>query len=175
MASGPDLRLTEGIHAMHLRSRASRIVMAVGTAAVLTAAGGAIGTSSANATFPFPDNKTVSPTNSDVFAKCILQVKSVNALHNYDTTIKLSGQAQPVSANGYTDNVFTQVDCWILPAGDTNPADALAEIHPNANSATLLNTSKTVVLPFADSYTLCGRSFVKLVNGNTSYTPYLCA
>jgi hypothetical protein len=141
----------------------------------LTAAVGIVGLPSANAILIFPDNKTVSPTNYDVFAKCILQVKSVNPLANYATTIKLSGQAQPNNPNGYADNVFTQVDCYIMPAGDTDPTDALAEVHPYANGATVLNQSKTVTLAFADSYTLCGRAFVKLVNGDTSYTPYLCA
>ena len=156
-------------------SRVTRTVTSVAAAAVVTVAGGAIGVQSAGAILFIPDNKTVSPTNSDVFAKCILQVKSVDPTHNYDTKIKLSGQAQPNNPNGYADNVFTQVDCWIMPAGDTNPADALAEVHPYSNSATVLNTSTTVTLAFADSYTLCGRAFVKLVNGDTSYTPYLCA
>lgn len=157
------------------RSRLVRALAGIGVTAALSLAIGAIGVQSASAILLIPDNKTVSPTNADVFAKCILQVKSVNPLANYDTKIKLSGQAQPNNPNGYADNVFTQVDCYILPAGDTDPADALAEVHPYANGATVLNQSTTVVLPFADSYTLCGSAFVKLVNGDTSYTPYLCA
>lgn len=144
---------------------------------VLTAAAAAsvFGIQGATASLIFPDNKTVSPTNNDTFAKCILQVKSVDPTHNYDTKIKLSGQAQGNNPSAYVDNVFTQVDCWIMPAGDTNPADALAEVHPYANGSFVQNQSVLVTLPFADSYTLCGRAFVKLVNGDTSYTPYLCA
>jgi hypothetical protein len=157
------------------RSRVLRILSAALMVAGLTAAAGFVGTQNANAILIIPDNKTVSPTNSDVFAKCILQVKSVNPFNAYATTIKLSGQAQPNNPNGYADNVFTQVNCFILPAGDTNSADALAEIHPFANGATLINTSKTVTLPYAPSYTLCGQGFVKLVNGNSSFTPYVCA
>ncbi|MDT4941940.1 MAG: hypothetical protein QOJ34_2029 [Pseudonocardiales bacterium] len=154
------------------RSRAKRSFTALSAAAAVTLA---IGVQDASAILIIPDNKTVSPTNSDVFGKCILQVKSVDATHGYDTKIKLSGQAQPNNPNGYADNVFTQVDCYLLPAGDTDPSHALAEVHPSSNSATVLNTSTTVTLAFADSYTLCGRAFVKLVNGTTSYTPYLCA
>lgn len=153
------------------RSGKKRTLMMLSAAAAATV----IGVQSANAILFFPDNKTVSPTNSDTFAKCILQVKSVDPLNGYATKIKLSGQAQGNNPNAYVDNVFTQVDCYILPAGDTNPVDALAEIHPYANSSFVQNQSTTVTLPFADSYTLCGRAFVKLVNGDTSYTPYLCA
>ena len=139
------------------------------------AAATVLGVQSASAVLIFPDNKTVSPTNADTFAKCILQVKSVDPTNSYATKIKLSGQAQGNNPSATVDNVFTEVDCWIMPAGDTNPADALAEIHPYANSAFVQNTSTLVTLPFADSYTLCGRAFVKLVNGDTTYTPYLCA
>ena len=147
-------------------------------AATIFGAGAAatvLGVQSASAVLIFPDNKTVSPTNADTFAKCILQVKSVDPLNGYATKIKLSGQAQGNNPSAYVDNAFTQVDCYILPAGDTNPADALAQIHPYANSSFVQNTSTTVTLPFADSYTLCGSAFVKLVNGDTSYTPYVCA
>jgi hypothetical protein len=157
------------------RSRIVRAVTAVGATAALSLAGAAIGVPNANAILLIPDNKTVSPTNSDVFAKCILQVKSVDPTHNYDTKIKLSGQAQGNNPNAYVDNAFTQVDCYIMPAGDTDPADALAEVHPYANSSFVQNQSVLVTLPFADSYTLCGRAFVKLVDGDTSYTPYVCA
>ena len=156
-------------------SRGIRALVALVAAVAAPLAVAVIGQQSASAFLLIPDNKTVSPSNSDVFAKCILQVKSVDPTHAYATTIKLSGQAQPNNPNGYADNVFTQVDCYILPAGDTNPADALAQIHPYTNSATLLNTSTTVTLPWANSYTLCGSAIVKLVNGDTSYTPYLCA
>jgi hypothetical protein len=151
------------------------MLSAVLVTAAATLATALIGQQSAGAILLIPDNKTVSPTNSDVFAKCILQVKSVDPLHDYATKIKLSGQAQPNNPNGYADNVFTQVDCYLLPAGDTNPADALAQVHPNSNSATVLNTSTTVTVAYAHSYTLCGQAWVKLVNGDTSTTPYLCA
>ena len=157
------------------KHRARSRVAALLTVGATAAAVGLAGVQSANAILLLPDNKTVSPTNSDVFAKCILQVKSVDPTHGYATKIKLSGQAQPNNPNGYADNVFTQVDCYLLPAGDTNPADALAEVHPYSESATVLNQSTTVTVPYADSYTLCGRAFVKLVNGDSSYTPYLCA
>lgn len=155
-------------HRAATRSARRRVVIPAAAAA-------AIALAAPGAAYAFPNNKTVSPSNRDVLAKCILEVKSVNPLNGYATTIKLSGQAQPASASGYSDNVFTQVDCYLLPAGDTDPNDAMAEIHPNGNSATVLNTSTRVTVPFADSYTLCGRAFVKLRNGDTSYTPYLCA
>ena len=157
------------------RSRGLRIVSALLVAGGLSAAAALVGVQSADASLIIPDNKTVSPTNSDVFAKCILQVKSVNPANHDATTIKLSGQAQPNNPNGYADNVFTQVNCYLLPAGDTNPADALAQVHPYSNGATVLNTSTTVTVAYAGSYTLCGQGWVKLVNGNTSTTPYLCA
>lgn len=153
------------------RSTAKRALM-VG-AGIATAC--VIGAQSANAILIFPDNKTVSPKNSDTLAKCILQVKSVDPSNGYATKIKLSGQAQGNNPSANVDNAFTQVDCYILPAGDTNPADALAQIHPYAQGAFVQNTSTTVTLPFANSYTLCGSAFVKLVNGDTSYTPYVCS
>jgi hypothetical protein len=157
------------------RSRKVRTLLAVGVAVAASLATAFIGQQSASALLLIPDNKTVSPTNHDVFGKCILQVKSVDPTHGYATKIKLSGQAQPNNPNGYADNVFTQVDCYLLPAGDTNPADALAEVHPYSNSATVLNTSTTVTVAYAQSYTLCGKAWVKLVNGDTSTTAYLCA
>jgi hypothetical protein len=157
--------------AQHRARSGTKRALTIGAA---IAAASVLGIQSASAVLIFPDNKTVSPTNSDTFAKCILQVKSVDPTNNYATKIKLSGQAQGNNPNATVDNAFTQVDCWILPAGDTNPADALAEIHPYANSAFVQNTSTTVTLPFANSYTLCGSAFVKLVNGDTSYAPYLC-
>jgi hypothetical protein len=157
------------------RSNGRRTLSAVLVTAAATVAAAVIGVQSANAILLFPDNKTVSPKNSDVFGKCILQVKKVDPAHSYAVTIKLSGQAQPNNPNGYADNVFTQVDCYLLPAGDTNPADHLAQIHPNANSATVLNTSTTVTVPYATSYTLCGQAWVKKVNGDTTTTGYICA
>jgi hypothetical protein len=157
------------------RSRGFRILLTILVAGGLSAAISLVGVQSANAILFIPDNKTVKPTNADVFAQCILQVKSVNPANHYATTIKLSGQAQPNNSNGYADNVFTQVDCYLLPAGDTNPGDALAQVHPNGNSATVLNQSKTVTVAYATSYTLCGQAWVKLVNGDTSTTGYVCA
>jgi hypothetical protein len=158
--------------AQHRARSGSKRVLTIGAA---IAAASVLGVQSANAVLIFPDNKTVSPTNSDTFAKCILQAKSVDPSNNYATKIKLAGQAQGNNPSATVDNVFTQVDCYILPAGDTDPADALAQIHPYANGAFVQNASTTVTLPFADSYTLCGRAFVKLVDGDTSYTPYVCA
>jgi hypothetical protein len=159
------------------RSRAVgvRALAAAVIAVGMTVAMALIGQQAASAALLIPDKKEVQPTNFDVTARCALGVKSVNPLKNYETKIKLSGQAQPNNSSGYANNVFTQVDCWLLPAGDTNPADALGEIHPYSAGATVLNESTTVTVAFADSYTVCGRAFVKLVNGDTSYTPYLCA
>ncbi|MDT4894570.1 MAG: hypothetical protein QOE97_3605 [Pseudonocardiales bacterium] len=154
------------------RSLQGKALLGVVVTAVALLATALIGSQTANAAFLIPDNKTVSPTNSDVFSKCILQVKSVNPLHSYDTTVKLSGQAQPNNANGYANNVFTQVFCDIF---DPTTGGLLAHIQPYSNSATVLNTSQQFVLPFRNSYTLCGQTLVKLVNGNTSLTPYVCA
>jgi hypothetical protein len=167
-------RIQGGRMAKHRSRSGVRTLGAAVIAVGMTLAMALVGAQSASALL-IPDKKEVHPTNSDVFARCALGVKSVNPLQNYETKIKLSGQAQPNNSNGYVDNVFTQVDCWLLPAGDTNPADALGEIHPYSAGATVLNDSTTVTVAFADSYTLCGRAFVKLVNGDTSYTPYLCA
>jgi len=157
------------------RSRTARALGTGAAIAAVTVAGAAVGIQSASAVLIIPDNKTVTLANADTLAKCTLQVKSVDVLHNYATKIKLSGQAQGNNPSALVDNVFTQVDCYILPAGDTDPTDALAEVHPYANGSFVQAAGSTVTLPFADSYTLCGRAFVKLVNGNTTYTPYICA
>lgn len=151
------------------RSRVRRLSAVLAALGVVLAVVGS--PEAANATIW---HKSISPSNADLKAKCSLDVQSVDPV-TYETKIKLAAQAQPASFAGYGQNVFTQVDCYILPAGDTNPADALAEIHPNGNTAVLLTTSTMVTLAFADSYTLCGRGWVKLKNGDTSYTPYICA
>jgi hypothetical protein len=154
------------------RSLRGKALLGVVITALALIATALVGQQAANAALLIPDNKTVSPTNSDVQSKCILQVKSVNPLHAYDTTVKLSGQAQPGNINGYSNNVFTQVFCDIY---DPTTGGLLAHIQPFSNSATLLNTSQQFVLPFRHSYTLCGQTLVKLVNGNTSTTPAVCA
>ncbi|HJQ42124.1 MAG TPA: hypothetical protein VJ831_03485 [Jatrophihabitantaceae bacterium] len=156
------------------RSLGMRTFAAALIAVGMTVAMGLVGAQSANALL-LPEKKEIHPSNSDVLARCAIGVKSVNPLNNYETKIKLSGQAQPNNPNGYSNNVFTEVDCYLLPADHTNPADALGEIHPYSAGATVLTQSTTVTVAFADSYTLCGRAFVKLLNGNTSYTPYVCA
>ncbi len=118
--------------------------------------------------------KVLTVSNQDVKARCAFEVKNVNPI-TYDTTIKLSGQAQPVTSAGYGNNVFTQVDCWVLPAGEFDRATALAEIHLGENRSVILNTSKLATIPFGDSYRLCGSAFVKLANGDTKQTPYDCS
>lgn len=117
--------------------------------------------------------KVLTVSNQDVTARCAFEVKSVNP-STLETTIKLSGQAQPVTAAGYGNNVFTQVNCWVLPAGQHDPMTALAEIHLGENRPIVLNTSTLATIPFGDSYRLCGSAFVKLANGDTRQTTYDC-
>lgn len=135
-------------------------VLGVVFAAVLTpqAANAAIG------------NKIVYPSNNDVKAKCSLQAKSVNVL-NDTVTFKLSAQAQPATFSGYGDNVFTRVDCYLFDPD----SDLLATLTRSDNSSVLLNSSTTVTVPNHPSYILCGQASVKLKNGNTSTTPFVCA
>ena len=156
------------------RSLGMRTFAAALIAVGMTVAMGLVGAQSANALL-LPEKKEIHPSNSDVLARCAIGVKSVNPLKNYETKIKLSGQAQPNNSNGYSNNVFTQVNCFLLPAGDTNPADALGQIHPYSAGATVLTASTTVTVAYANSYTVCGYAFVKLLNGNSSFTPYVCA
>lgn len=156
--------------ALSWRTSAISMVVIAALAALLTAAIGpqAVGAASV----PLPPGKAVVPKNADVLARCALQAMSVDPNNDYATTVKLSAQAQPATAFGYVNNVFTQVFCTVFNSdGDTQ----LADWNPYVNSATLLAAGKTVVLPYHSSYRLCGRALVKLSNGDSSSTNLVCA
>lgn len=158
------------------RSRSTRLRM-VGAVALALAAAVVVGQPAANAAglTLTPKGKIVEPTNADVAASCKFTVDKVSPANGYATTITLTANAWPTTLDGYRDNRFTQVDCYVLPAGETDPANALAQIHPFANSGTVVPTSKSFTIGFAESYTVCGHAFTKLKNGDTSSTAHVCA
>jgi hypothetical protein len=118
-----------------------------------------------------PKGKIVRPRNADVLASCKLEVNKVDKLHNYDVTVTLTANAWPAGLDGYRANRFTQVFCFVF---DTN-SNVVMSSSPSANGPTVSPTSTTAVLAYQPEYTLCGQAYVKLKNGDDSFTPVVCA
>ncbi len=119
-----------------------------------------------------PKGKIIKSSNVDVSSTCKLVVDKVAA--NYDTTITLTASAHAKGFDGYRANRYTQVFCYLLPAGTSDPAGALFSISPSANGFHIYPKSATTTVAYADSYALCGFAFTKLKNGDSSFTPYVC-
>lgn len=118
-----------------------------------------------------PKGRIVTPRNADVIASCKFQVNRVAQGSVYFT---LTANARPADLDGYRANAYTQVSCYLLPAGDTDPHDAYFWVNPSVSGATLAPQSYSGAVGYADSYTLCGQGMVKLKNGDSSFTPYVC-
>lgn len=122
-----------------------------------------------------PKGKIVTPRNADVIASCKFQVNRVATSADHTVHYTLTANARPADLDGYRANAYTQVDCYLLPPGDTDPDHAFVHFDPSTNGATLSPRSYTSTVPYFESYTLCGQATVKLKNGDTSVTPYVCA
>lgn len=120
-----------------------------------------------------PKGKIVTPSNPDVRGSCKLAVNRVAA--NGDTTITLTANAHAGGFDGYRANRYTQVFCYLLPDGTTDPAGALFSISPSANGFHVFPKSGKTTVAYAPAYTLCGIAWTKLQNGDSSFTPYVCA
>lgn len=151
-------------------TRRRRIRAGVLAALVLTLAATLAGQSAAEAFTLTPKGKIVRPRNADVIASCKLEVNKVDKLHNYDVTVTLTANAWPAGLDGYRANKFTQVFCFV-----SDGSGEVLSYSPSANGPTVSPTSVTAVLAYSPSYTLCGQAYVKLKNGDDSFTPFVCA
>jgi hypothetical protein len=115
--------------------------------------------------------KRVSGDDGHSVFRCVMKVQKVD-LNAGVTTLTVDASIRPKSPAGYYQNAHVHTDCWVLPAGDTNPADALALV--SADGGNRASNQQSVVVPFADTYTLCGRGLTVLRNADTAYSPYLC-
>jgi hypothetical protein len=125
----------------------------------------------ANAFTITPKGKIVLARNADVIASCKFEVNKVDKLNNYDVTATLTANARPAGLDGYRANRFTQVFCYVY---DTNN-NVVMSFAPSANGPTVVPASTTAVLAYQPEYTLCTLGFVKLKNGDSSFTPFNCA
>lgn len=119
-----------------------------------------------------PKSKNVTTRNADTVGTCRFQATRVTPTSVHFT---LSATARPAGIDGYRANVFTQVHCYVLPAGDTDPNNAFIEFHPSANGHSMYGRNLKDAVPFFDSYTLCASAQVTKQNGDTTYTPLVCA
>lgn len=152
-------------------TRRRRIRAVVLSALVLALSAILAGQPAADAFTITPKGKIVRPRNADVLASCKLEVNKVDRLHNYDVTVTLTANAYPAGLDGYRANKFTQVNCYVF---DSSSAFVLGS-SPSANGPTVAPTSTTAVLAYSPSFTLCGQAYVKLKNGDDSFTPLVCA
>lgn len=118
-----------------------------------------------------PKQKIVKLTSADVTATCKFQATKATPT---SVSYTLSASARPAGLYGYRDNVFTHVDCYVLPPGETDPVNAFIEFHPSTFRATLARKNAKGVVPYFTSYTLCGVAHVELKSGGTTSTPYVC-
>ncbi|HET6165895.1 MAG TPA: hypothetical protein VFE07_03645 [Marmoricola sp.] len=152
-------------------TRRRRIRAILLTALVLALSAILTGQPAADAFTLTPKGKIVRPRNADVIASCKLEVNKVDKVHNYDVTVTLTANAWPAGLDGYRANKFTQVFCFVSDPNNTG----LLGFAPSANGPTVSPTSTTAILPYSPYYNLCGQAYVKLKNGDDSFTPVVCA
>lgn len=158
--------------AQHRATSRRRTVRAAVLGAFLLALVAALASQpAANAFTLTPKGKIVKPRNVDVLASCKFEVNKVDKLHGYDVTATLTANAWPAGLDGYRANRFTQVFCFVYDSG----FNLVMSIAPSANGPTVSPTSTRAVLAYAPEYTLCGQAYVKLKNGDDSFTPFVCA
>ena len=153
------------------RSHGRRIGIVVLAALGMAMSGALVGPPVEAAVTLTPKQKIVKFTSADVAATCKFQATKATPS---SVSYTLSASAHPRGLTGYRDNVFTQVDCYVLPPGETNPANAFIEFHPSTHRATMARINAKGVVPYFTSYTLCGAAQVELKSGGTSSTPYVC-
>ncbi len=162
---------------MREKSKASprrlRVAGAVLAAVAMTFTTAFVAQSASAAPTVTPKGKIVKASNADVSASCKLAVNRVAA--NGDTTITLTANAHAAGFDGYRANRYTQVFCILLPDGTTDPAGALFSISPSANGFHVFPKSGKTTVAYAPSYALCTYAWTKLQNGDSSFTPYVCA
>lgn len=156
-------------------SRIRRIRVSVLGALVLVLGATLVGQPAASALTLTPKGKIITPRNADVVGSCKLEVNRVSHTPPNDVTVTLTANARPAGIDGYRANKFTEIDCFVMPAGDTNFLDSLVFLILQGDHPTIYPGHTTKVIPFHLEYTLCGQVIVKLKNGDTSITPYVCA
>lgn len=153
-----------------MKPHAPRSRRKIRTAALVSALLAACGLVLASAT---PADATLSTkdakfSNADVAAQCQFAVNAVDpATYAAHTTIQ--AVAQPKTLAGSYNNKFTQVFCYLYDPTGT----LLASFAPSTAGA-YLSAGQNFVVPYENYYILCGYAFVKLRNGNSSFTPFVC-
>lgn len=119
---------------------------------------------------PVAPGKQVTAKNADVTAICKMTVQAVNASTG-QVSIRLAAQAKSTNFLAGSTHAYTQVFCTVY---DEN-FNVVATNNPFRNGATVPNTATQSAVPYSSQYFLCGQGFVKLNNGNQSFTPVVCA
>ena len=153
-------------------SRRRRIRASVLSAVLLALIAALASQPAANALTLTPKGKIVLPRNADVVGSCKLEVNKVDKLHSYDVTVTLTVNARPAGLDGYRANKFTQVFCSVYDSGFNYTG---LGVSPSANGPTIAPTSTRTVLPYSPEYKVCAQAYVKLKNGDDSFTPLVCA
>ena len=118
-----------------------------------------------------PKTKTAISKNADVVSTCTFQATRVT---NNFVRFTLTASARPADLDGYRANVWTKVNCYVLPEGDTDPANAFITHTHSVNAPSMYNKRLKSSVPYFNAYTLCGNAEVKKKNGDTSTTDLVC-
>lgn len=125
----------------------------------------------ANALTLTPKGKIVLPRNADVVGSCKFEVNKMDRYNNFDVTATLTANARPAGLDGYRANKYTAIYCQVFDTG----GNLVMSVGGSANGPTVFPVSTRDVLDYQPEYTLCGQAYVKLKNGDDSFTPYVCA
>ena len=157
-------------HRASSRAASALIALALAIATSIAALVAGAGPAAAGLLPPASPGKSVAPQNSVVKGKCSFTLNSVNNSTG-TAVIKIAATAKPASASGYTTNAYTQMFCQLYDAA----ANLVAVWDPFVNGPYLPNTTSKPSVPLSSQYFICGTGFVKLNNGNQSFTPTVCA
>jgi hypothetical protein len=118
-----------------------------------------------------PKQKILTLKNADQVATCKFQANRVTP--NF-VRYTLTASARPSSIDGYRANVWNEVKCYVLPAGDTDINNAIISFTASKNGATMLPENTKGAVPYFSAYTLCGSAEVKKKNGDSTFSPLEC-
>jgi hypothetical protein len=155
--------------AQHRKSTHRRRFGVVALAALGMALTGSLVTTPVEAVTLTPKSKNITTKNADVVGTCRFAANRVTT--NF-VRFTLSATGRPAGLDGYRANVFTQTHCYVL---DDVTFDVLIEYHPSVNGASMYGKNLKDAVPYFDSYILCGSAEVKKQNGDTTFTPLVCA
>jgi len=153
------------------KSRPPRIRVLLAIALTVGAATLIDSSAASGAVLATPPNKVVYAKNAVMSARCGLTVTHVD-VPSYTTQVKIGAQQYPVDLAGYQTIAFSQPDCLVYNSTGTT---LLAQFAPFKNAAARPWTSTNFLLPYDTSYVLCAQGFAKLKNGDSSFTPLVCA